>query len=272
MLIMREHPQLSVSEQCALVGLSRSSYYYCAHKETALNRTLLRLLDEQYTRTPFYGVAKMTQWLRHAGYAVNGKRVRRLLRQLGLMAVYPKPHLSGPRDEPAVVSPYLLKGLAISRPNQVWAADITYIRLSKGFAYLMAILDWHSRYVVSWELSLTLEAEFCVMGLQAALAAGQRPSIFNSDQGSQFTSAAFTDVLVQHEIAISRDGRGRAFDNIMVERLWRTVKYEEVYLRDYANPQQAQEHLAEYFEFYNQQRYHTALDYQTPAEVYYAAA
>jgi len=255
-----------VARQCELVGLARSSLYYEAQPESEYNLALMRLLDEQYVKRPFYGVARMTEWLRREGHAVNEKRVRRLLREMGLEAVYPKPRLSIP-GEGNRVYPYLLKGLAIARPNQVWAADITYIRLARGYAYLVAILDWFSRYVVSWELSLTLEADFCARALERALASG-RPEIFNSDQGSQFTSEAFTGILDRAGVRISMDGRGRVFDNIFVERLWRTVKYEEVYLKDYGDVREAWASLGRYIEFYNEERLHQSLGYRTPAEAY----
>lgn len=238
--------------------------YYEAADESPENLKLMRLLDEQYVRTPFYGVARMTQWLRREGHGVNAKRVRRLLRQMGLEAVYPRPRLSA--GVASLKYPYLLRDLAIKRPNQVWATDITYVRLRRGFAYLVAILDWFSRYVIAWELSLTLETEFCVSALRRALAWG-RPEIFNSDQGSQFSSADFTGVLKQAGVQISMDGRGRVFDNIFVERLWRTVKYEEIYLKDYTDLAEATNGLEAYFRFYNGERMHQSLDYRTPAEV-----
>lgn len=255
-----------MTRQCELLGLPRSSLYYRAHGESEYNLLLMRLLDEQYTRRPFYGVARMTHWLRSQGHQVNPKRVRRLLRFMGLEAVYPKPRLSQ-SDEGHQKYPYLLKGLTITEPDQVWATDITYIRLERGFAYLMAIMDWFSRYVVEWELSLSLEADFCVSALERALSSGS-PGIFNTDQGSQFTSEAFTGLLKAAEVRISMDGRGRAFDNIFVERLWRTVKYEEVYLKDYEHVLAARENLAEYFAFYNHERPHQSLGYRTPANIY----
>lgn len=229
----------------------------------------MRLLDEQYTRTPFYGVRKMTAWLRGQGWLVNPKRVRRLLRLMGIEAVYPKPRLSMPGVGHRVY-PYLLRGIAIVRPNQVWGTDITYIRLDNGFVYLVAILDWFSRYVVAWTLSVTLDAAFCLEALEEALRKGC-PDIFNSDQGSQFTSADFTGRLEASGIAISMDGRGRAFDNIFTERLWRTVKYEDVYLKDYAGVPDARENLSRYFKFYNTERLHESLGYRTPEAVYAAA-
>lgn len=259
-----------MGRQCELLDLCRSSYYYRPTGESEANLLYMRLLDEQYTRTPFYGVDKMTKFLRDQGHAVNSKRVRRLLRGMGLEAVYPKPRTSL-KDGETGVYPYLLRGLAIERPNQVWAADITYIRLRRGFAYLVAVLDWHSRYVISWELSLSMEVDFCLAALDRALSTA-RPEIFNTDQGSQFTSQAFTGRLLSAGVSVSMDGRGRVFDNIMVERLWRTVKYEEVYLKDYEEVLEAREGLSRYFAFYNEQRYHQSLDYRTPAVVYQEAA
>ena len=226
----------------------------------------MRLLDEQYTRTPFYGVLKMTAWLRENGHPVNCKRVRRLLRLMGLEAIYPKPRLSllSPGHQ---VYPYLLRGVRVTHVNQVWSADITYVRLLGGFVYLVAIIDWYSRYVLSWEVSTTLESEFCVSALNRSLQVA-KPEIFNTDQGSQFTSCAFTGILKEREIAISMDGRGRALDNIFVERLWRSVKYEDVYIRDYETAPQAIAGLGRYFKFYNGERLHQSLDYKTPEAVY----
>ena len=227
----------------------------------------MRCLDEQYTRTPFYGIRRMHQWLIGRGYEVNAKRVKRLLRQLGLEAIYAKPRTSAPAPGHQIY-PYLLRGLPIVRPNQVWGTDITYIRLRRGFVYLVAIMDWFSRYVLSWEVSVTLDVSFCLAALEWALKTAQ-PEIFNSDQGSQFTSEPFTGLLLAHDIEISMDGRGRAMDNIFVERLWRTVKYEEVYLKDYENVRDAIESLRSYFLFYNRERIHQSLGYQTPARVYF---
>jgi putative transposase len=213
---------ISICRQCELIGLPRASFYYEPAGESAENLLLMRLLDEQYTRTPFYGVLKMAAWLRENGHPVNCKRVRRLLRLMGLEAIYPKPRLSllSPGHQ---VYPYLLRGVRVTHVNQVWSADITYVRLLGGFVYLVAIIDWYSRYVLSWEVSTTLESEFCVSALNQSLQVA-RPEIFNTDQGSQFTSNTFTGILKEHEIAISMDGRGRALDNIFVERLWRSVK------------------------------------------------
>lgn len=214
---------LSVAEQCALVGLARSTYYHAGVGESADNLALMRVIDEQYLKTPFQGSRGMTQWLMRQGYAVNRKRVQRLMRTMGLEAIYPRRRTSDPCQDHRIY-PYLLRNLRVERADQVWSADITYVPLARGFMYLVAVLDWHSRYVLSWELSNTLDSSFCVSALEAALAQRQ-PEIFNTDQGSQFTSQAFTGVLTQSGIAISMDGRGRALDNVFIERLWRTVKY-----------------------------------------------
>jgi putative transposase len=259
-----------VARQCALLGLARSSWYYQPAGESAENLEVMRLLDEQYTRTPFYGVRRMTAWLRQQGHAVNHKRVGRLLRRMGLEAVYPKPRLSAPADGERRY-PYLLRDLAIERPDQVWSTDITYVRLRAGFLYLVAVLDWHSRYVLAWALSNTLDTAFCLEALEAALGRG-RPEIFNTDQGAQFTSRAYTDRLERAGVRVSWDGRGRALDNVFVERLWRSVKWEEVYLKDYQTVAEAARGLAGYFRFYNDERLHQALGYRTPAQAYGAAS
>ena len=262
-----QHPQLSVQRQCHLLGVARASYYYQAQTESPENLLYMRLLDEEYTAHPFYGVRKMTVQLRAKNHPVGPKRVRRLLRTMGLMAVYPKPRLSlNPLAHRRF--PYLLKGLAIVRPNQVWSTDITYIRLRGGFVYLAAVIDWYSRYVIDWELSISLEADFCVALLERALGA-QRPEIFNTDQGVQFTSARFQAPLLAARVRLSMDGRGRAFDNIFVERLWRSVKYEEVYLKDYQNVPEVRQGMGRYFPFYNNQRIHQSLDYRTPRAVHF---
>jgi putative transposase len=255
-----------MARQCQLTSLSRSGLYYEPRGESELNLELMRLLDEQYTSTPFYGVPKMTDALRKQGYAVNPKRVRRLLRQMGLEAIYRKPKLSTPASGHRIY-PYRLRNVAITRPNQVWSSDITYIRLRSGFIYLVAVMDWYSRYVLSWEISTSMDAGFCCSALEWALRQG-RPEIFNTDQGAQFTSEAFTSRLEAQNILISMDGRGRALDNVFVERLWRTVKYEDVYLKDYSDPPDAVRNLGPYFRFYNRQRPHQALNYQTPEAVY----
>lgn len=265
-MIEPAHPQVSVRRQCQLLGLHRSGLSYQPRGETVENLELMRRLDEQYTRRPFYGVRRMTAWLEQQGYAVNEKRVRRLLRKMGLYAVYPKPRLSRPAPG-AQVYPYLLRGVAVRRVNQVWSTDITYIRMTGGFIYLVAIMDWYSRYVLAWEVSVTPDSSFCVAALERALD-GARPEVFNSDQGAQFTSHAFTGALLARGIKISMDGRGRALDNIFVERLWRSVKYEEVYLKDYRRVPEARSGLGSYFQFYNGERLHQALDYKTPAAIY----
>jgi putative transposase len=253
--------------QCRVLGLCRSSWYYQPMPCSERDRTLMHRLDEQYTKTPFYGVRKMTLALRDQGYAVGKDHVRTLLRTMGLVAVFPKPNLSKPHPENRIY-PYLLRDLEVRRPNQVWSADLTYIRLQRGFAYLVAILDWYSRCVLSWRLSNSLEAEFCVEALRGAIASYGVPDVFNTDQGVQFTSQAFIGVLTSHRISISMDGRGRCLDNIFVERLWRSVKYENVYLKHYQMIPEARAGLAEYFAFYNTERYHQSLDNQTPWHVY----
>jgi putative transposase len=234
--------------------------------ESALNLRLMRLIDEQYTRFPFYGTPRMTAWLKREGYSVNHKRVERLMREMGLQGICPKRNTSRSCREHRKY-PYLLAGLSIERPNQVWSSDITYIRLAKGFVYLVAVMDWHSRFVLSWELSNTLDTPFCLEALDRALERG-RPEIFNTDQGVQFTSESFTSRLLDAEIRISMDGRGRAFDNIFIERLWRSVKYEEVYLKDYATVMDAVAGIGSYLDLYNHERLHQSLGYHTPAEVY----
>ena len=257
---------LSVNRQCELLGLVRSSYYYDPRPESEYNLLLMRLIDEQYIRRPFYGSRRMREWLRGQGHRVCRDRVRRLMRLMGIEAIYPKPRLSI-KDKEHRIYPYLLRDLKIDHADQVWAVDITYIRLRRGFAYLVAIMDWYSRYVLAWELSLTLEADFCLIALERALSRAI-PEIFNTDQGSQFTSEAFTGKLEDAGIQISMDGRGRTFDNIMIERLWRSVKYEEVYLKDYENFIDARKGLAEYFLFYNNERPHQSLAYRPPVEIY----
>jgi putative transposase len=265
-LIEPAHLQLSIRRQCVLLGLARSTLYDQPLGERAENLQLMRLLDEQYTATPFYGVRRMTAWLRGQGYVVNRKRVARLLHRMGLEALYPKPRLSQPAAGHTIY-PYLLRGVTVERVNQVWSADITYIRLQAGFVYLVAVMDWFSRYVLSWALSITLDLSFCVEALEQALGQGC-PEIFNTDQGVQFTSQAFTARLKQGGIRISMDGRGRALDNVFVERLWRTVKQEEVYVHDYQSVQDARQGLVRYFVFYNEERLHQALGYRPPAAVY----
>jgi len=264
-LVNMEGP-LSLQQQCKILDLNRSSWYYQPVEVSCEDLILMNLIDEQYTKAPFYGSRRMVAFLNHLKYSVNRKRVQRLMQQMGIQGICPGPNTSRRRADHAVY-PYLLKGLLIERPNQVWGVDITYIRLLKGFAYLVAILDWFSRYVLAWRLSNSLETRFCIEALEAALEKG-KPEIFNSDQGCQFTSLEFTGQLLKKEIAISMDSRGRAFDNIFVERLWRSVKYEEVYLKGYQTMTEAEKGLRNYFNFYNQERFHQALDYRTPQEVY----
>jgi putative transposase len=267
-LIEPAHEQICIQRQCELVGLVRSMWYYQPKPESPEDLHLMKLLDEKYMERPYFGVLRMTEWLKKKlKEQINPKHVRRLLRKMGLMALYPKRNLSKPSPGHKIYK-YLLRGLTILRPNQVWSTDITYIRLAQGFVYLVAIIDWHSRYVLSWGLSVTLESNFCVEALDQAILLHGKPDIFNSDQGSQFTSTEFTDRLKAEGIRISMDGRGRALDNIFVERLWRSVKYEEVYLHDYSTVTEAILGLKKYFLFYNTERQHQSLDYQTPQEVY----
>lgn len=266
-MIASEHARLSVRRQCQLLGLDRSGLYHQPAGEKAENLHYMCLLDQHYTEHPEKGVLRMTQHLRALGYGVNVKRVRRLLRRMGLEAFYPKPRLSVP-DGAAGRYPYLLKGLAIQEPDQVWCADITYVGLPGGFAYLVAIMDWFSRYVLAWEVSNSLESSFCVSALERALSGRRRPQIHNTDQGRQFTNAAWVDLLERHGVRISLDGRGRAFDNIFIERLWRTVKWEHVYLREYEGLGDLRPGLGEFFDYYNHQRWHQGLANRTPATVY----
>ena len=261
---------IPISHQCELLGLSRSSFYFEPSGENEFNLTLMRRIDEEFTKHPFYGVRRMKAWLRNQGYGVNRKRVSRLMRLMGLAAIYPKPQLSWNGSDHKVY-PYLLNGLTINAPDQAWCTDITYIRLAQGFVYLVAIMDWHSRYVLAWELSTTLDKGFCLDAVRQSLQIS-KPGIFNTDQGSQFTSTDFTGLLEKQDIKVSMDGRGRVFDNIFIERLWRSVKYEEVYLHDYATIAEARAHLAAYFHFYNEERLHETMGYRTPHEVYFGTS
>ena len=265
-MVERGHRVLSTVRQCALLGISRSSLNYRRKVTYPEDLAVMKAMDQQYLSTPFYGSRRMRAWLGRQGQTVNRKRVQRLMRTMGLRAIYRRPRTSkpGPRHK---VYPYLLGGMEIARPNQVWAADITYIPMAKGFLYLVAIMDWYSRYVVAWRLSNTLDADFCVETLEEALGKG-KPEVFNTDQGSQFTSEGFIGLLKQHGVSISMDGKGRYSDNIFIERLWRTVKYEEVYLKAYSGGREAKAGLDAYFSFYNNQRPHQALGYRTPAEVF----
>jgi putative transposase len=266
LLVEPSHGEISVRRQCDLLGVNRSGLYYQPVGESEENLRLMRLIDEEYTRHPFYGSRRMTVWLGEQGHEVNRKRVSRLMEVMGIEALYPKARLSRP-GEGHKIYPYLLKGVEVTRVNQVWSTDITYIRMAEGFVYLVAIMDWFSRFVLSWALSVTMELDFCVEALKRALGRG-RPEIFNSDQGSQFTSEKFTGQLETRGIAISMDGRGRCFDNIFIERLWRSLKYEEIYLRDYGLVPEARAAIGNWFRFYNQQRPHQSLGYRTPAKLY----
>ena len=265
-MIEVNHPALSIRRQCQLIGLNRASFYNKPAGETPLNLWLMRLIDAQYLRTPFYGYPKMTAALQRLGYAVNHKRVARLMQKMGLQALFPGRNLSQPAPGHRIY-PYLLRGLTITQSNQVWSTDITYVPMMQGYMYLVAVMDWYSRYVLSWQLSNTLDGAFCLDTLNEALSYG-KPDIFNTDQGAQFTATAFTDRLEAADIRISRDGRGRALDNIFVERLWRTVKYENIYLRQYETVPALEGGLRDYFYFYNYERPHQSLDYRVPSEVY----
>jgi putative transposase len=257
----------SMRRQCEMLSVCRSSLYYEPEPTSEEQLALMRLIDELHLLFPFYGSRKLALELKSRGHDVNRKRVQRLMRLMGLEAMAPKPNTSRPAPEHPVY-PYLLRGLKIHRVNQVWAADITYIPLERGFAYLVAIMDWYSRRVLSWRLSNTLDSSFCVEALEEALSRFGKPEIFNTDQGSQFTSEAFTSVLRKHEINISMDGKGRFTDNIFVERLWRTLKYEEVYLHAYDDVAEARQGIIRFFRFYNERRFHSSLGNQTPAAFY----
>jgi len=265
-MVDRRHPSLSVVRQCILLDISRSGLYYQPKEISEEDLALMKLIDRQYLATPFYGARKIAAWLKKQEYGVNRKRVRRLMRTMGLKAIYRRPRTSQPAPGHKIY-PYLLSGMKITRPNQVWASDITYIPMARGFLYLVAIIDWYSRYVLSWRLSNTLDAGFCIEALQEALRKG-KPEIFNTDQGSQFTGEAFTGLLEQYGVRISMDGKGSYNDNLFIERLWRTVKYEEVYLKAYENGRDARACIGDYFRFYNTKRPHQALGYRTPAEVF----
>ena len=255
---------MPVTRQCALLHVSRSSAYYAPNTtESAQNLALMRLIDEQYLSTPFYGSPRLTWWLNEQGLGVNAKRVARLMRVMGLQATVPGPHTSRPHPH-SKIYPYLLRGLELFAPNEVWSADITYIPMRRGFMYLVAVIDWFSRYVIAWDLSNSMEAGFCVAALAKALRSG-RPGIFNTDQGSQFTSEDFTGTLLRAGVQISMDGRGRALDNVFIERLWRSVKYEDIYLREYVDGHALHKGLARYFQFYNHERPHSSLGNATPA-------
>ena len=266
-MISRDHPGLSLSRQYQVLAISRSSFYYTPKGESAENLALMRRIDELFLKYPFYGSRQMMRQLRREGVFVGRHRVRRLMRLMGLQAIYQAPRTSDTHPEHRVY-PYLLRNLVIERPNQVWCADITYIPVQRGFLYLVAIMDWATRHVLAWRLSNTMDASFCVDALNEALARYGKPEIFNTDQGSQFTSFDFTGVLRDAEITISMDGRGRCMDNIFIERLWRSLKYEAIYLFELTDGFKAERVIDEWINFYNTERPHSALDDQTPAEAY----
>ena len=264
------HKSLSIGRQCELIELPRSSYYRKSslHKEPDKNLALMRLIDKEYTKHPFYGTRKMRNYLRRQGYKINRKRVQRLMRKMGLQSIAPKPNTSKPHPDHKKY-PYLLRKMEITCPNQVWCSDITYIPLPGGFVYLTAVMDWHSRYVLSWEVSVTMDSSFCVSSLESAFRRYRKPEIFNTDQGVQYTSNDFTSTVLDNNVLLSMDGKGRCMDNIFIERLWRSVKYEEVYLKDYDSVSDLIESLKVYFEFYNNERPHAGLGDMTPAEIYW---
>lgn len=267
-MIEPKHAAISIRRQCELLSLNRSTFYKRPGKASRDDIRIMNVIDEIYTQRPFYGSRRLKkELLRRKNIHVNRKRVQRLMRLMGLEAIYPKPNLSR-RNTEHKIYPYLLRNVAVTRPNQVWASDITYIRTEGGFVYLTVVLDWYSRRVLAWRLSNTLDSSFCVEALEEALRRYGAPTIFNTDQGSQYTSEAFTGVLLDHEVRISMDGKGRALDNVFVERLWRSVKYEDVYLKGYATMKEVKAGLKEYFRFFNEERFHQGLDDRTPDEVY----
>jgi len=266
------HKSLSISRQCELIDLPRSSYYRPGLQgESAENLALMRLIDEEYMRHPFYGARNIRDWLIKQGYDVNRKRVQRLMHLMGIASIAPKPNTS--KACPAHKKyPYLLRGLDVNHSDQVWCSDITYIRMRGGFVYLTAVMDWHSRFVLSWEVSVTMDDDFCVSALTSAIRRYRKPDIFNTDQGVQFTGKAFTGELKNNGIKISMDGKGRWMDNVFIERLWRSVKYEEIYIKEYESVTELVRSLKQYFNFYNFERMHQALDGKTPAELYFGTA
>lgn len=267
-LVEPNHPRLSIVRQCHLLSIHRSSYYYQPKGASAWNLELMRLIDEQYLETPWYGARQMARHLRRQGHGVDRKRIGRLMRQMGLSAIYQKPNTSTAHPQHKSY-PYLLRGMTIDHPNQAWCADITYLPMRRGFLYLVAIMDWASRKVLSWRLSNTLDTDFCVTALEEALTRYGTPEIFNTDQGSQFTSEAFTAVLEDASIRISMDGKGRWMDNVMIERLWRSLKYECIYLHAYDTGSEVRHGLKRWIDFYNTQRPHSSLDDRTPDEAYW---
>ena len=266
-MVDRKDP-VPVTRQCALLELPRSTFYHIPKPVTDEELELMALIDRCHLKYPFYGTRRIRDWLDDQGHTVNRKRIQRLMRTMGIAALYPKRNLSL-ANQAHKVYPYLLRNLVIDQPNQVWATDITFIPMARGFVYLVAVMDWYSRRVLSWRLSNTLDTSFCTEALEEAIERYGAPEIFNTDQGSQFTSDDFTGVLKEHEIKISMDGKGRWVDNVFVERLWRSVKYEEVYLKAYDDIRSARASLGDYFEFYNSERRHQSLDRRTPDQVYY---
>ena len=266
-MVDRQHEKLSITRQCRLVSVSRSSFYYEARGESPENLRLMRQIDEQFLETPFFGTRQMTRWLRRQAETVSRKRVRRLMRLLGLQAIYQRPRTSQPHPEHRIY-PYLLRDLSITRPNHVWCSDVTYIPLERGFLYLVVVMDWASRMALSWRLSNSLETSFCVEALKEALELYGPPEIFNTDQGSQYTSLDFIEVLKDAGIKISMDGKGRWMDNVFIERLWRSLKYEEVYLSEYTTGSEARAGIGWWIDFYNQSRPHSSLEDRTPNEAY----
>jgi putative transposase len=271
MIDREKSSSLSISGQCRLLGLHRSGLYYKPCSESPENLTIMRLLDEQYFKTPFYGIRKLSAWFNKLGYTINRKRVKRLMELMGWQTLYRGTNTSKP-DKQNRLYPYLLKNITIKQVNQVWAMDITYVPMRKGFMYLCAVIDIHTRYVLNWSLSNTMTAEWCKEVVQEAMETYGTPQIFNTDQGSQFTSEVFTGLLKQNNVQISMDGKGRAIDNIFIERLWRTVKYEFIYLNVCEDGVCLYEGLSNYFSFYNTQRLHQSLNYETPASIYLKAA
>jgi putative transposase len=265
--MIKNNKQLSIARQCGLLQIQRSSYYYKAKGETAYNQSLMKIIDRDYLQYPFYGSRQMTRHLIRQGHHVSRKRIRRLMRAMNLMAIYRKPNTSQ-KNKAHKIYPYLLKGLTIDRPNQVWCSDITYIPIKNGFMYLVAIKDWYSRAILSWRLSNSMDVSFCINALQDALHHYGKPEIFNTDQGAQFTSPAFTDILKQNHIHISMDGKGRWVDNVFIERVWRSLKYECIYLNDFESASDAKHAIADWFAFYNNKRPHSAFHGQSPLHIY----
>lgn len=267
-MIVTNDNTLSITKQCELLSISRNGFYYTPTGENPLNLKLMNLIDEQFLKTPWYGARQMASHLCREGYQVGRKRIRRLMRKMGLHAIYQEPKTTVPNPEHKVY-PYLLRNLEITKANQVWCTDITYIRMKKGFLYLVAIMDWHSRHVLSWRLSNTMESDFCVAALEEAIEKYGKPEIFNTDQGSQFTSISFTEVLKQNNVKISMDGKGRWMDNVFIERLWRSLKYECVYLQAFESGSHAKKRIGNWIDYYNTQRPHSTFGGRTPYEVYY---